>query len=114
MRAVPTYDYRCADGHVTEIFAKMTDPPLKECPECGKKVERVLFAPPIHFKGSGYYSTDYGKGGKRATKEKAEGGDTKTSDSKDSSKSDTSSSSAPAASSDSGSSSGSGSSTTKD
>ena len=41
----------------------MTDPPMKKCPECGKKVERVLFAPPIHFKGSGYYSTDYGKGG---------------------------------------------------
>jgi putative FmdB family regulatory protein len=116
VRAVPTYDYRCADGHVTEIFAKMTDPPLKKCPECGKKVERVLFAPPIHFKGSGYYSTDYGKGGKRATKEKAEGGDAKTADAKDSSKGDTSSSSAPATSSDSGSGSGSGSgtSTTKD
>jgi len=71
----------------------MTDPPMKKCPECGKKVERVLFAPPIHFKGSGYYSTDYGKGGKRVTKEKADGGESKSSDSSDSKKSDSSSSS---------------------
>ena len=70
----------------------MTDPPLKKCPTCGKKVERVLFAPPIHFKGSGYYSTDYGKGGKRATKEKSDGGESKSSDSSDAKKSDSSAS----------------------
>lgn len=81
----------------------MTDPPLKKCPECGKKVERVLFAPPIHFKGSGYYSTDYGKGGKRATKEKADGGDAKSSDSADAKKSDSGSSSTSTKTSDSGS-----------
>ena len=77
---MPTYEYRCAEGHETEVFAKMTDPPLKKCPECGKKVERVLFAPPIHFKGSGYYSTDYGKGGKRASKEKPDGGESTSSE----------------------------------
>jgi putative FmdB family regulatory protein len=76
---VPTYDYRCAEGHITEIFAKMSDPPLKKCPECGKKVERVLHAPPIHFKGSGFYSTDYGKGGKKA-KPKADAGESKSGD----------------------------------
>ena len=76
----------------------MTDPPLKKCPTCGKKVERVLFAPPIHFKGSGYYSTDYGKGGKRASKEKADGGESKSSDTK---KGDTSASSTSTAKSDS-------------
>lgn len=81
----------------------MTDPPLKKCPECGKKVERVLFAPPIHFKGSGYYSTDYGKGGKRATKEKADGGESKSSDSTDAKKSDSGSSSTSTTTSDSGS-----------
>ncbi len=79
----------------------MSDPPLKKCPECGKKVERVLFAPPIHFKGSGYYSTDYGKGGKRATKEKAEGGESKSSDSSDAKKSDSAASSTAKTSSDS-------------
>ena len=76
---MPTYEYRCASGHETEVFAKMTDPPLKKCPECGKKVERVLFAPPIHFKGSGFYSTDYGKGGKKA-KAKSESGESKKKD----------------------------------
>lgn len=101
MRAVPTYDYRCAEGHVTEIFAKMTDPPLKKCPTCGKKVERVLFAPPIHFKGSGYYSTDYGKGGKRASKEKADSGDAKKADASEPKKADAGSSTTSSKSSDS-------------
>ena len=76
---MPTYDYRCSEGHITEVFAKMSDPPLRKCPECGKKVERVLHAPPVHFKGSGFYSTDYGKGGKKA-KPKADGGDAKKDD----------------------------------
>ena len=53
----------------------MTDEPLKKCPTCGKKVERILFAPSIHYKGSGFYSTDYGTGGKKpATEPKGEGG----------------------------------------
>ncbi|MGI9186698.1 MAG: FmdB family zinc ribbon protein [Gaiellales bacterium] len=100
---MPTYEYRCAEGHETEVFAKMTDPPLKKCPECGKKVERVLFAPPIHYKGSGYYSTDYGKGGKRATKEKADTGESKSSDSSYSNMSDSSSATTSKSTSDSGS-----------
>lgn len=81
----------------------MTDPPLKKCPTCGKKVERVLFAPPIHFKGSGYYSTDYGKGGKKAVKEKPDGSDGKSSDSGDAKKADAGSSSTTTKTSDSGS-----------
>ncbi|MFM7552547.1 MAG: FmdB family zinc ribbon protein [Actinomycetota bacterium] len=72
---MPTYEYRCAEGHITEAFQKMTDPPLKRCGTCGKKVERVLFAPSIHYKGSGFYSTDHGKG-KKAKDGKAEGGAT--------------------------------------
>ncbi len=102
VRRVPTYEYKCAEGHITEAFQKMTDAPLKKCATCGKKVERVLFAPSIHFKGTGFYSTDYGKGGKkRASEVKSEGGeskksdsgDTKTSDSGDAKKSDSSSTS---------------------
>jgi putative FmdB family regulatory protein len=69
---VPTYEYRCAEGHSTEAFQKMRDPPLKRCGACGRKVERVLFAPSIHYKGSGFYSTDHGKG-KKAKDGKAEG-----------------------------------------
>ncbi len=96
---MPTYEYRCAEGHVTEAFQKMTDPPLKRCGTCGKKVERVLFAPTIHYKGSGFYSTDYGKGGKKAKDgtgagdakksgaKKKDGGDAKKADSASSSSS---------------------------
>ncbi len=80
MRRVPTYEYKCAEGHTTEAFQKMTDAPLKKCATCGKKVERVLFAPSIHFKGTGFYSTDYGKGGKKSsTLAKSDSGDAKTS-----------------------------------
>lgn len=79
---MPTYEYRCAEGHITEAFQKMTDPPLKRCGTCGKKVERVLFAPSIHYKGSGFYSTDYGKG-KKAKDGKAEGGAAKSEKKKD-------------------------------
>jgi len=82
VRDVPTYEYRCAEGHTTEAFQKMTDPPLKRCGTCGKKVERVLFAPTIHYKGSGFYSTDYGKGGKKATEPKESKSGAKTSESK--------------------------------
>lgn len=73
--AVPTYEYRCAEGHITEVFQKMTDAPLRKCGTCGKKVERVLFPPSIHYKGTGFYSTDYGKGGKKPKADgKSEGG----------------------------------------
>ncbi len=82
VRRVPTYEYKCAEGHTTEAFQKMTDAPLKKCATCGKKVERVLFAPSIHFKGTGFYSTDYGKGGKKSsTLAKSGSGEAKTSDS---------------------------------
>ncbi len=94
MRPVPTYEYKCAEGHLTEVFQKMSDEPLKKCGTCGKKVERVLFAPSIHYKGTGFYSTDYGKGGKKPrTEAKSEGGESKKSDSGDAKKSDSSSSS---------------------
>lgn len=96
---MPTYEYRCAEGHITEAFQKMTDPPLKRCGTCGKKVERVLFAPTIHYKGSGFYSTDYGKGGKKAKDAagKGEGGkaEGKKKDGGDAKKADSASSSSP-------------------
>lgn len=63
---MPTYEYRCPDGHTFELFQKMSDAPPKACAVCGRKpVERLLFAPMIHFKGSGFYSTDYGRNGKK-------------------------------------------------
>ncbi len=57
---MPVYDYSCVKGHRFEVFQSMSDTPLKKCEECGAKSERVLHAPAIHFKGSGFHNTDYG------------------------------------------------------
>ncbi|HXQ88512.1 MAG TPA: FmdB family zinc ribbon protein [Solirubrobacterales bacterium] len=58
---MPIYEYKCENGHVFEAIQKMTDEPLRECQECGAPASRVLSAPAIHFKGSGFHNTDYGK-----------------------------------------------------
>ena len=58
---VPIYEYRCPNGHTFELFQKMSDPPADTCPTCGAgPVEKLLFPVAVHFKGSGFYSTDYG------------------------------------------------------
>jgi putative FmdB family regulatory protein len=58
---MPTYDYRCLScKHEYEAVQKMSDPPRKRCPKCGKKVERLIGAGAgLLFKGSGFYITDY-------------------------------------------------------
>jgi putative FmdB family regulatory protein len=68
---MPIYEYRCPNGHVFEQFKRMTDPPPEACEVCGASpVELVLYPVAIHYKGSGFYSTDYGKG-KAKPKEEA-------------------------------------------
>jgi putative FmdB family regulatory protein len=63
---VPIYEYRCPNGHVFERFQRMSDPPPEVCEVCGEgPVEVVLYPVAVHFKGSGFYSTDYGRGGRR-------------------------------------------------
>jgi putative FmdB family regulatory protein len=77
---VPIYEYRCPNGHTFEVFQKMSDPPVETCTTCGAgPVEKLLFPVAVHFKGSGFYSTDYGKGRKKAVRD---GGDSSTSASK--------------------------------
>ena len=73
---MPLYEYRClkCDRH-TDKIEKMNGPHLKKCPHCGGKVEPVITAPSIQFKGSGWYVTDYGRkttGGDGAKSEKGE------------------------------------------
>jgi putative FmdB family regulatory protein len=58
---VPIYEYKCENGHVFDVMQKMADESLTKCIECGASCTRVLTAPAIHFKGSGFYATDYGK-----------------------------------------------------
>ena len=57
---MPIYEYKCENDHVFDVIQKMTDEPLRECEECGAPASRVLSAPAIHFKGSGFHNTDYG------------------------------------------------------
>ncbi|HSS32574.1 MAG TPA: FmdB family zinc ribbon protein [Solirubrobacterales bacterium] len=58
---MPIYEYKCDNGHVFDVMQKMADQPLIECVECGAPAVRVLHSPAVHFKGSGFYNTDYGK-----------------------------------------------------
>jgi putative FmdB family regulatory protein len=57
---MPIYEYRCENGHTFEVVQKMSDDPVERCEECGAPVERVFHPVAVHFKGSGFYSTDYG------------------------------------------------------
>src|SRR2546427_12085746 len=57
---MPTYEYRRPDGTTFEIKQSFSDEPLRVDPETGVPVERVLHPPALHFKGKGFYSTDYG------------------------------------------------------
>ena len=86
---MPIYEYRCPNGHVFERFQSMTAPAPATCETCGATpLELVLYPVAIHYKGSGFYSTDYGKGKAAAKKEGGEAGATTSADS--SSKTDTS------------------------
>ncbi|HEU4393223.1 MAG TPA: FmdB family zinc ribbon protein [Solirubrobacterales bacterium] len=77
---MPIYEYKCENGHVFDVIQKMTDEPLTECQECGAPARRVLHSPAIHFKGSGFHNTDYGKG-KRGANGSGEGAKESKSDS---------------------------------
>jgi putative FmdB family regulatory protein len=58
---MPIYEYKCDKGHVFDVIQRMSDEPLTECQECGAPAVRVLHPVAVHFKGSGFYNTDYGK-----------------------------------------------------
>jgi putative FmdB family regulatory protein len=65
---MPIYEYRCPNGHLFELFQRMSDAPPERCEICGAApVERVLHPVAVHYKGSGFYTTDYGKGSKSKT-----------------------------------------------
>jgi len=78
---VPIYEYKCDNGHVFDVIQRMVDEPLTECQECGAPAVRVLHSPAVHFKGSGFYNTDYGKKKGGASAASSDGGESKPSDS---------------------------------
>jgi len=57
---MPIYEYRCDRGHTFEVIQRMSDDALDACEVCEAPAVRVLHAPAVHFKGSGFYNTDYG------------------------------------------------------
>jgi putative FmdB family regulatory protein len=82
---MPIYEYRCPNGHTFERFQSMSAPAPEKCDVCGAvPLELVLYPIAIHYKGSGFYSTDYGKKGGEAKKDGGGGGDSGGSSSGDS------------------------------
>ena len=94
---MPIYEYRCEKGHTFEVMQRMADDPLTNCSTCEAPVQRVFHPVAVHFKGSGFYNTDYGKKRKGGSSGSESSSETKSSESKSSdskSSSDSSSSSA--------------------
>ena len=94
---MPIYEYRCERGHTFEVMQRITDDALTVCAEHGTPVQRVFHPVAVHFKGSGFYNTDYGKKTSGAASESksdsSSDSSSKKSDSSDSSSSSSSSSS---------------------
>jgi putative FmdB family regulatory protein len=57
---MPIYEYRCEQGHTFEVMQRMSDDPVQTCETCEAPVARVFHPVAVHFKGSGFYNTDYG------------------------------------------------------
>jgi putative FmdB family regulatory protein len=95
---VPTYEYRCENGHLFEVMQKITEEPITACTECEAPVQRVYSPVAVHFKGSGFYNTDYGTSKRKREMDKsasegADKHDAKQKEKRESKSSDSSSSS---------------------
>jgi len=93
---MPIYEYKCDNcGEVFEVRQKFADEPVQVHEKCGGPVHRLMSTPSFQFKGTGFYVTDYGKGGngsRKSDKESKEGKDSKESKSSTETKSETKSS----------------------
>ena len=70
---MPIYEYRCEQGHTFEVMQRMSDDPVATCQTCEAPVERVFHPVAVHFKGSGFYNTDYGT--RKRSREQKEAGE---------------------------------------
>ena len=85
---MPLYEYKCPNGHLTEVFHGMTEPKPEVCEVCGEgPLQTVLHPVAVHYKGSGFYSTDYGRGGRKAKDTGSSSSDSSSSDKSSSDKS---------------------------
>ena len=101
--AMPIYEYRCENGHLFEVMQKIADPPVTACTTCAAPVQRVFHPIAVHFKGSGFYNTDYGTAKRKreldaSAKSGADASDAKAKDKPDAKGGDAGKSSAPASS----------------
>jgi putative FmdB family regulatory protein len=92
---MPIYEYRCENGHLFEVMQKIADPPVTSCQTCEAPVQRVFHPIAVHFKGSGFYNTDYGTSKRKREQEASAKSDK--SDGKSKEKTDASSSSSSSA-----------------
>jgi putative FmdB family regulatory protein len=69
--AMPIYEYRCENGHLFEVMQRITDDPITVCQTCEAPVQRVFHPVAVHFKGSGFYNTDYGTAKRKRETESA-------------------------------------------
>ena len=83
---MPIYEYKCEQGHTFEVMQRMSDDPVSACQTCEAPVQRVFHPVAVHFKGSGFYNTDYGT--RKRSRETDEGSGDKKSDKKSDAKSD--------------------------
>jgi putative FmdB family regulatory protein len=77
---MPIYEYRCLNGHTFEVIQSMSDDPVETCEVCGAPVERVFHPVAVHFKGSGFYTTDYAKKAKAGAAKDGSSSDSGSSD----------------------------------
>src|SRR5438270_9411773 len=82
---MPIYEYRCEQGHTFEVMQRMSDDPVATCQTCKAPVQRVFHPVAVHFKGSGFYNTDYGTRKRAKEKESESASASKGSDTKSSS-----------------------------
>ncbi len=76
---MPIYEYRCEQGHTFEVMQRFSDDPISECRTCATPVQKVFHPVAVHFKGKGFYNTDYGT--RKRSRESGEGSEAKASES---------------------------------
>jgi putative FmdB family regulatory protein len=86
---MPIYEYRCENGHTFEVLQKMTDDPVSVCSTCEAPVQRLFHPVAVHFKGKGFYNTDYGTKRRQRELERSGGSSSSSDDSGERPKSDT-------------------------
>lgn len=88
---MPLYDYKCTNGHIFEVLQSWSADPIATCGECGSASKRQMAVPMVLYKGSGFYTTDYGRnsssngGGRNGESDSKSNGDSKSSSEKSSS-----------------------------